>query len=177
MPQTFVDMAGKQKCRLEDREQGLRLGGLGLGQLGQRHGRDVNLGLELEVLGGRRREVSRLQAGRLARRLRLRLLSLGTGTMDQGLGLGGVVTQVLLGQVGGLLRVLLSGRAELSSLGVDKVAGLLELVVDELLVGGVDERSKEDDGGADHGQSPVRDDLDQVVREEGGESDLVWSAN
>ena len=170
-------MTRKQDCRLENGKQGLRLGRLGLGQLGQRHGRDVNLGLELEVLGGRNREVSRLKAGRLARRLGLRLLSLGTGTMDQALSLGGVVAQVLLGQVGGLLRVLLGGRAELSSLRVDKIAGLLELVVDELLVGGVDERGEEDDGGANHGQAPVRDDLDQVEREEGGESDLVWSVD
>jgi hypothetical protein len=51
---------------------------------------------------------------------------------------------------------------------------VLKLGVDELLVGGVDERGEKDDSGGDHGQAPVGDDLDEVVRDKGGESGLEW---
>jgi hypothetical protein len=49
---------------------------------------------------------------------------------------------------------------------------VVQLVVDELLVGGVDERGKEEDRSGDHGQAPVGDDLDEVVGDEGGDSGL-----
>lgn len=68
--------------------------------------------------------------------------------------------------------MLLGNRAELSRLGADNLAGMLELGVDELLVGGVDERGEEDDGGGDDGQAPVGNNLDEVVRDEGSEGGL-----
>ncbi len=94
------------------------------------------------------------------------------GALDQGLGLGRVIAHVLLGHLRGLLRVLLGSLADLGRLGIHQVARVLELRVDELLVGGVDERREEDDGRGDDGQRPVGYDLDEVVREEGGDGGL-----
>ncbi len=96
----------------------------------------------------------------------------GAGATDQGLGLGGVVTHVLLGDQSGLLGVLLGDRANLGSLVVDHIVGLLEVVVDELLVGGVDQRNSEGERGAEQCETPVGNDLDEVVREEGTDSSL-----
>lgn len=53
--------------------------------------------------------------------------------------------------------------AQLLGLAVDKVLGLLELVVNELLVGSVDQRSEEDNSGGNERKTPVRDNLDKVV--------------
>lgn len=132
----------------------------------------------LDVVLGSLGEVGRLDSRRLLLDLLpdllLQLLPLRAATLDQGLSLGGVVAHVLLGDLGSLLGVLLGDGAELGGLGVDDLAGVLELGVDELLVGGVDERGEEDDRGGDHGQAPVGDDLDEVVRDEGGESGLGW---
>lgn len=83
--------------------------------------------------------------------------------LNQSLGLGSVVTYILLSDLGGLLSVLLGNGAELSGLGIDNLAGVLQLVVNELLVGSVDERGEKDDSGADDGETPVWDDLDEVV--------------
>lgn len=68
--------------------------------------------------------------------------------------------------------MLLGNGAELGRLGIDSLAGMLELGVDELPVGQVDERREEDDRGGDQGEAPVGDDLDEVIRDEGGESGL-----
>jgi hypothetical protein len=46
------------------------------------------------------------------------------------------------------------------------LASVLDVVVDELLGRLVDERGEEDDRGADQGEAPEWDDLDQVVGEE-----------
>ena len=96
----------------------------------------------------------------------------GAGATDQGLGLGGVVTHVLLGEQSSLLGVLLGDGAQLGSLVVDHIVGLLEVVVDELLVGGVDQRNGEGEGSAEQCETPVGNDLDEVVREEGTNSSL-----
>jgi hypothetical protein len=61
---------------------------------------------------------------------------------------------------------------DLLGLGVDHIGGILEMVVDELLVRLVDERSEEEDGGGDQGKAPEWDDLDQVVREESSNKSL-----
>jgi hypothetical protein len=74
--------------------------------------------------------------------------------------------------LGGLLGVLLGNRAELGRLSANNLAGVLELGVNELLVGGVDERGEEDDRGGDDSQAPVGDDLDEVVRDESSEGGL-----
>ena len=96
----------------------------------------------------------------------------GAGATDQGLGLGGIVTHVLLGEQSGLLGVLLGDGAQLGGLVVDHIVGLLEVVVDELLVGGVDQRNGEGESGAEQCETPVGNDLDEVVREEGTDSSL-----
>lgn len=93
------------------------------------------------------------------------VLSLAS-TLDKGLGLGGIITDIFLGDLGGLLCLLLGNGAQLLRLRVDDIASLLELLVDELLVRGVNQGRKEDDGGGNQGKAPGRDNLDKIVREE-----------
>ena len=90
------------------------------------------------------------------------VLSAG-GILDERLGLGSVVAQVLLCDLSCLFGVLGDKVAELVSLVIDDLAGVSKLAVDELLVGGVDERSQESDRGSNQGQTPVGNDLDEVV--------------
>jgi hypothetical protein len=71
--------------------------------------------------------------------------------------------------MGGLL---VGNLLELAGLSGDNVRDLLKVVVDELMVAGVDERREEDDGGSDQRETPVGDNLDQPVREESTEADL-----
>lgn len=59
--------------------------------------------------------------------------------------------------------MLASDLTKLLALRVDNITGLLEVVVDELLVSRVDKRCKENDRGGDQGKAPVGDDLDKVV--------------
>jgi hypothetical protein len=49
---------------------------------------------------------------------------------------------------------------------------MLQLAVDKLLVGGVNERSEEADSRGNHGKAPVWDDLDEIVRQECAEGGL-----
>lgn len=122
--------------------------------------------LRLDVLLGSDGEVSRLELGFVA-------ILLTNSTLDQGLSLGGVVAHVLLGNLGGLLGVLLDQGADLLGLVIDNLTSVLDLAVDKLLVGGVNERGEEDDGGGDESKTPVRNNLDQVVRDEGAEGNLA----
>ena len=165
----------KQETRLSDNQGLLRLvrghsrgvkRRLNDGRLGLIHGHNGEVG-PIHVLAGRSREV-----GRLDGRLLLRLLVMVAGALDQGLGLGRVVAHVLLGHLGGVLGALLGNRAELGRLSANNLAGVLELGVNELLVGGVDEWGEEDDRGGDDGQAPVGDDLDEVVRDKSSEGGL-----
>lgn len=100
------------------------------------------------------------------------LLSAG-GILDERLGLGSIIAQVLLCDLSGLFSVLSDKAADLMSLVIDDLAGVSKLAVDELLVGGIYERSEESDRGSNQGQSPVGNNLDEVVRDEGSESSLV----
>ena len=61
---------------------------------------------------------------------------------------------------------------DLLGLLVDNVGSLFELAIDQLLVGLVDERGEEEDGGREEGKTPEWDDLDKVVREEGTQESL-----
>lgn len=88
---------------------------------------------------------------------------------NEGLGLGSILANVLLGQLGSLLGVLLSDGLQLSSLGANDVASTVKLGIDNLLVGLVDERAEEGESGADQGKTPVGNDLDEVIGEESGE--------
>jgi hypothetical protein len=64
---------------------------------------------------------------------------------------------------------------DLLGLLVDHVGGVLEVVVDKLLVGLVDERAEEEDGCGDQGKAPEWDDLDQVVGQESSDEGLEFS--
>lgn len=88
------------------------------------------------------------------------------------LGLGGVVSHKLLGHLGSLGGVGTGHALELLSLGVDNVLGILKVVVDQLLVGGVDQGHGEEQGGSNESETPVRDNLNEPVREEGTSADL-----
>lgn len=90
------------------------------------------------------------------------------------LNLGSVVTSVLLGNVGNVANLLLGNIADLVGLGVDHVRGGAELVIDELLVGGVDERNEEEDGVGEDSKAPVRDELDKVVGDESSNTSLEF---
>jgi len=58
---------------------------------------------------------------------------------------------------------------DLLGLLVDDVGGMGKLAVNQLLVGLVDERCEEDDGGREEGKTPEWDDLDEIVRDESTE--------
>ena len=92
--------------------------------------------------------------------------------VEQRLRLGSVVAYNLLSDLCGLLGVLLRNGAELSSLSIDNVTSMLQLPVNKLLVRGVDERRKEDDSRSNQRETPVRNDLDQVVRQKGTQGRL-----
>lgn len=132
---------------------GLRLDG-GCGELG--------LLLPDSVLGSRLNGGSAL--GGNLRRLR--------STSEEILNLGSVITSILLGNVGNVANLLLGNIANLVGLGVDHVRRGAELLVDELLVGGVDERNEEENGGSDDSKAPVRDELDKVVGDESSNTSL-----
>lgn len=60
-----------------------------------------------------------------------------------------------------MIGLLLSGISNLGGLGIDGVGGGLELLIDELLVGGVNQRSEESNSGRNDGKDPVGSDLDE----------------
>lgn len=93
-------------------------------------------------------------------------------TTDHLLGLAGVVAHVLLRNLSCLRSVLAGNMAQLLCLAVDHVRGLLKVVVDELLVGGVDQRCEEEESGRNQSKAPVRDNLHEVVRQERSNSSL-----
>lgn len=89
------------------------------------------------------------------------------GSANQLLCLCGVISYNLLGggcSAGSLLRCKL---LHLLSLLVGKVGSLLQLLIDELLVGLVDEWCEEDNGGSNQSQPPEWNDLDEEVGDEG----------
>ena len=122
------------------------------------------VGLELVGRGGREVRVSngglRADLGR------------GRSAAEHGLGLGSVVTHVLLGQLGGMGGMLASDLSELVGLSINDVGRLLQVLVDKLLVGGVDQGGGEEGGGCNESKAPVRDNLDEPVGEEGADADL-----
>lgn len=107
-----------------------------------------NLGL----LGRRRGEID----GRLLRGRRRNVAS-----AQNLLNLASIVLGILLSNRSKVIGLLLSSISNLGSLGVDGIGGGLELLVNELLVGRVDERSEESNGGCNDGKNPVGSDLDE----------------
>lgn len=61
---------------------------------------------------------------------------------------------------------------KLLSLSIDNILRILNMVVDQLLVGGVDQGHGEEKGGRNERKTPVWDDLNKPVREEGAGADL-----
>lgn len=137
----------------------------------------------LDVLLGGGREVGVIERAdglRLdGRRGRSRARGLGAGglvALEQLLSLGGVVSHVLLGNLSGLGGVSASNLPELLGLGGDNVLCVLNVVVDQLLVRGVDQRHGEQEGSREKRETPVWNDLNEPVGEEGAEGNLQREA-
>lgn len=77
------------------------------------------------------------------------------------LDLFGVVSGILLADGGEVVGLLLSSISNLGGLGANGIGSSLELLVNKLLVLGVDEGGEEGDGGSDDGKNPVGQHLDQ----------------
>ncbi len=88
------------------------------------------------------------------------------------LGLGRVISNERLCGLGGTGGVLTGERLDLLGLGVDNVRGIGKVVIDELLVRLVDERSEEENRGRNERKTPQWDELDQEVRQEGTQESL-----
>lgn len=82
---------------------------------------------------------------------------------DHLLGLGAVITNVLLGNRGSTSSVLSSERLDLVCLLVGDVLGIVDVVVDKLLVVLVDQWREEYNGGSNQRQAPEWNNLDKVV--------------
>jgi hypothetical protein len=89
-----------------------------------------------------------------------------TAATDHLLSLGSIVSGELLCALGGSCGVVAGQLLDLLRLCVDQIGGILEVVVDELLIRLVDERGEEEDGGGDKCETPEWDNLDQIVGQE-----------
>jgi hypothetical protein len=85
---------------------------------------------------------------------------------DSLLSLVGVLVDVVLGGGSGLVSLLSSNLLNLLGLLVDDGRNLADLLIDDLLVGLVDEWGEEQDGGANQRKTPEWDNLDEVVGDE-----------
>ena len=65
-----------------------------------------------------------------------------------------------------------SNLAELSGLLAGNVGGVVQVLVNEILVLDVDQRSEVDNKGGEEKQAPLGSDLDEEVADEGGEEGL-----
>lgn len=99
-------------------------------------------------------------------------LGRGLATTQHLLSLGGVISHKTLGKLGGVSSVGSGYLLELVGLSLDKVLRILEVVVDKLLVRGVDQGDGEEEGGGEEGKTPVGNNLDEPVRQESANSDL-----
>lgn len=94
------------------------------------------------------------------------------GTTDVLLSQADVLRGCGAGSFHGLVGVLGGDFAELLGLLVGDLSGVVEVGVDELLVGDVDQGSEVDNAGRDEEQAPLGSDLDEEVANEGGEESL-----
>lgn len=125
---------------------------------------------------GRKNRLDSWSGGRLGNRSRGRSGSgRGTSTLAPKhlLHLSGVFASVLLAHGGKLISLLLGHAADLGCLSIDSLGSVLEVVVDQLLVGGVDERNEEGDSGGNDGKTPVWHQLDEMIRQESSDASLV----
>lgn len=96
----------------------------------------------------------------------------GLATAEHFLCLGSVITHELLGHLGSVSSVGAGQTLELRGLGVDNFLRILKVVVDQLLVGGVDQGHGEQEGGGDECKTPVWDNLNKPVGEESANRNL-----
>lgn len=78
--------------------------------------------------------------------------------------LGCVVGRILFHGVGGASGMLTSQVFDLVCLGIHNVGSVCNLVVNDFLVGDVDEGSQVQNRGTDQGETPKRNNLDQPIR-------------
>lgn len=131
----------------------------------------LNLDGLLGLLGGRGRELGLLLhgVGLLGRSRR------ASAAPKHLLDLASVVTSVLLSERGDLLGLLLGDLTDLSSLGVNDIGGILKMLVNQLLVGDVDQGKDESEQGAHNSKAPVGNELGKMVRQESSNSNLFTS--
>lgn len=96
----------------------------------------------------------------------------GLATAEHLLGLGSVVSHKLLGHLSGVGGVCTGDALELFSLGANNILCILNVVIDQLLVGGVDQGHSKEEGGGNERKAPVWDDLDEPVRQESADGNL-----
>lgn len=136
---------------------------LRLREQGLLHTCEVSLFAREALLRGLR-EVCRVDIG-LRSRLRGEFGRGRATAVKQRLSFGSVVAHVLLGDLGGLRSMLARNLAYLLGLAVEHFGALLHVVVDQLLVGSVDERRYEQNSSSNQGKTPIGNDLRQEVRE------------
>ena len=94
------------------------------------------------------------------------------GSAHHFLGLGDVLAGSRGGAFEGLIGVLGGEGADLLSLVVDDLAGVVKMRVDQVLVLDVDQWREIDGAGAQEEETPLGSDLDEEVAEEGEEEGL-----
>ena len=184
-----VHMAHASICRLGS-EHGL-LGGDNI-LLGELRGSGIDSGRLLQLLpqSGRGGDLRRVclngLVGGSSGKLRLLcgdsrvrvlrhvdLLARRSLSLEEILDLAAVVADVLLADVGNLLHLLGSNALDLGSLAVNELGSVVDLLIDELLVRGVDQRHNEGNGSTNKGKSPEGNELNKVVRDESRNESLT----
>jgi len=127
--------------------------------LGRRRGVVLLNGSARKLLGGVLADVALVDGGLL-------------GTTNVFLSEAHVLRGRLAGSLHGLVGVLGGDFAELLGLLVGDLGGVVEVRVNELLVGDVDQRSEVDNAGGDEKQAPLGSDLDEEVADDGSEGGL-----
>lgn len=141
-----------------------------------RRGGDLGSRLRLDgVLSGRRGELGLLDDRSSALGGLLNLLARTMVASKEVMDLAAVVASVLLANGRNLLHLLRGNISDLSGLRVDKLRGVVELLINKLLVGSVNQRNKENDSGANNSKAPVGNELDKVVGNEGSDKGLGMS--
>lgn len=140
-------------------------GGSGnLGRVGRRNGLVSRRRGKLRLLGRESRVGVLRHVDLLARR---------SLALEEILDFAAVIANVLLADVGNLLHLLRSNALDLGSLVVDELGSVVELLVDELLVGSVDQRHNKGNSGTNEGKTPDGNELYKVVRDESSDESLL----
>lgn len=141
-----------------------------------RRGGDLRSRLRLDgVLSGRRGELGLLDDRSSGLGGLLNLLARTMVASEEVMDLAAVVAGVLLANGRNLLHLLRGNISNLGGLRVDELGGVVELLINKLLVGGVNQRNKENDSGANNSKAPVGNELDEVVGNESSDKGLDMS--